>query len=48
MKRLVSVDLLEGLKEGNWVLVHVGFAIQRLDEEEALKSLELFQEDKDL
>lgn len=29
---------------GDWVLVHVGFAMSRLDEEEAQKTLELLYE----
>lgn len=28
---------------GEWVLVHVGFAMSRLDEDEALRTLELLQ-----
>ncbi|CAI8971240.1 hydrogenase maturation factor HybG [Pseudomonas sp. IT-P253] len=28
---------------GEWVLVHVGFAMSRIDEHEALKTLELLQ-----
>lgn len=29
---------------GEWVLVHVGFAISRIDEEEAKRTIELFAE----
>ncbi|MDY7005175.1 MAG: HypC/HybG/HupF family hydrogenase formation chaperone [Cyanobacteriota bacterium] len=29
---------------GDWVLVHVGFAMNRLDEEEAAETLKLLQE----
>lgn len=29
---------------GDWVLVHVGFAMSRLDEEEAARSLEILRE----
>ncbi|MDQ7051274.1 MAG: HypC/HybG/HupF family hydrogenase formation chaperone [Enterobacterales bacterium] len=29
---------------GDWVLVHVGFAMSRIDEEEAIKTLELLTE----
>lgn len=29
---------------GEWVLVHVGFAMSRLDEDEAIKTLQLLQE----
>ncbi len=28
---------------GDWVLVHVGFAMSRIDEDEALKTLELLR-----
>jgi hydrogenase expression/formation protein HypC len=45
VKRVVSLELMqEAVKENDWVLIHVGFAIQKLDEESALKSLELFEE----
>ncbi|MEJ5338222.1 MAG: HypC/HybG/HupF family hydrogenase formation chaperone [Aquificaceae bacterium] len=44
-RRVVSLDLLqEGVSVGDWVLVHVGFAIQKLDEEYALESLKLFEQ----
>ena len=29
---------------GDWVLVHVGFAMSRIDEDEAIKTLELLSE----
>jgi hydrogenase expression/formation protein HypC len=45
VRRLVSLELLgEPIEEGDWVLIHVGFAISKLNEEEALKALELFKE----
>jgi hydrogenase expression/formation protein HypC len=45
VRRLVSLELIgEPVKEGDWVLIHVGFAISKLNEEEALKALELFEE----
>jgi hydrogenase expression/formation protein HypC len=42
-KRLVNVALLaeEDLKVGDWVLIHVGFALARLDEDEARRTLEM-------
>lgn len=44
-RRLISLDLLqEDIKVGDWVLVHVGFAIQKLDPDYALESLRLFEE----
>ncbi|MFH0803265.1 MAG: HypC/HybG/HupF family hydrogenase formation chaperone [bacterium] len=44
VRRPVDLRLLENVQVGDYVLVHAGFAIQRLDEEEARKTLELFRE----
>ena len=46
VRRKVNVDLLveEDLKENDWVLLHVGFAMNRLDEEEAQRTLGLLRE----
>ncbi|HEY8347398.1 MAG TPA: HypC/HybG/HupF family hydrogenase formation chaperone [Symbiobacteriaceae bacterium] len=41
--RKVSVDLVDGLKVGDWVVVHVGFALHKIDEEEARATLSLFE-----
>ncbi|HUX07973.1 MAG TPA: HypC/HybG/HupF family hydrogenase formation chaperone [Acidobacteriota bacterium] len=40
----VNTTLLPEAKIGDYVIVHAGFAIQLLDEEEARKSIELFRE----
>jgi len=40
----VSTALLAELAPGDYVLVHVGFALQRLDQEEAARTLALFAE----
>ncbi len=39
--RIVNVGLLEdeGLVEGDWVLIHVGFAMSKIDEREAALAL---------
>lgn len=42
--RKISIMLLPETKVGEFVLVHAGFAIQAIDEEEAKKTLELFKE----
>ena len=39
-----SLDLLPEAKVGDYVLVHAGFAINRLDEEEAAETLKLFHQ----
>jgi hydrogenase expression/formation protein HypC len=42
--RRVSMMLLPDAKVGDYVLVHAGFAIQTVDEEEARRTLELMEE----
>jgi hydrogenase expression/formation protein HypC len=41
VRRMVNVGLLdEGeLQPGDWVLIHVGFALSKIDEEEAASAL---------
>jgi hydrogenase expression/formation protein HypC len=36
VRRAVNVSLLDDVQLGEWVLIHVGFAMSRVDEEEAL------------
>jgi hydrogenase expression/formation protein HypC len=42
VKRAVNVGLLqgEGLQPGDWILIHVGFALSKIDEAEAKAALE--------
>lgn len=42
--RRISIDLVEDVAVGDYVLLHVGFALQKIDEAEAQKTLELFAE----
>ena len=44
VSRHVILDLTPDAKEGEYVLVHAGFAIQVVDEEYAKETLELFKE----
>lgn len=46
--REISTELLKGLNIGDYVLVHAGCAIQRIDEEEAMNTIQLFEELKEL
>jgi hydrogenase expression/formation protein HypC len=45
VRRTISVRLLAdtGLKDGDWVLVHVGFAMAKIDEDEAQQTLDQLQ-----
>lgn len=42
-KRVVNVSLVD-VSKGDYVLVHAGFAIQKVDPEEAQETLRLFKE----
>jgi len=42
--RKVSVDMIENAQVGDWVLVHAGFAIEKVDEEYARETLEFLQQ----
>jgi hydrogenase expression/formation protein HypC len=46
VERDVSLFMLQGepLAEGDYVLVHVGYAIQKIDAEQARESWDLFDE----
>ena len=44
VRREISVALLEGeVARGDWVLIHVGFALNRIDEEQARATIELLE-----
>lgn len=44
VKKEISLALVEKVAVGDYVIVHVGYALQKLDEEEALRTLALFAE----
>lgn len=45
VQRQVSLDLMaEPVSIGDYVLIHIGFAMTKMDETAALESLELYQE----
>ena len=44
VRRDVSVALCPEAQVDDWVLVHVGFALSRIDEEQARETLELLQQ----
>lgn len=39
-----SLQLLDDVKVDDYILIHTGFAIQKISEEEALETLSLFKE----
>jgi hydrogenase expression/formation protein HypC len=44
VRRNVNVSLLDSTRPGDWVLIHVGFALSKVDEEEAHATLSLLQQ----
>lgn len=44
----ISLALVNDVIVGDYVLIHVGFALNKLDEDDALKTLEAFAELKRL
>lgn len=42
LKKTISTALLEDVKVGDYVILHVGYALQKIDPEEAQKTLALF------
>jgi len=52
VRREISVALVDEpaapVEPGDWVLIHVGFALARIDEDEARETLELLQRGAEL
>ena len=46
VRRAINVGLLvpDGLELGDWVLIHVGFALSKIDEEEARRTLDFLNQ----
>jgi hydrogenase expression/formation protein HypC len=45
VKRAINIGLLseESVQPGDWVLIHVGFALSKIDEEEAKAAMEFLE-----
>jgi hydrogenase expression/formation protein HypC len=43
VQRNVNIGLLDATGPGDWVLIHVGFALSKVDEDEARATLRLLQ-----
>ena len=46
VRRAINVGLLvpDGLEIGDWVLIHVGFALSKIDEDEARRTLQFLEQ----
>ena len=47
-RKAISLALVDGVEAEDYVLVHVGYALQRIDPEEAERTLALFAEMQEL
>lgn len=48
VRKLISLALVDDIAVGDYVIVHVGYALTRLDPDEAQRTLEAFAELGDL
>jgi len=46
--REVSLELLKNVQPGEYVIVHAGCAIEKINEEEAEKTIQIFKELKEV
>jgi hydrogenase expression/formation protein HypC len=44
VRREASLMMVDGIAIGDFVIIHAGFAIEKLDEEDARETLQLFRE----
>ncbi len=44
VKKEISLDLLKEVEIGDYLIIHAGFAIEKLNEEEAKKTLAIWEE----
>lgn len=44
LRKNISTALIDDVKVGDYVILHVGYALQKIDPEEAQKTIALFQQ----
>ena len=44
IRKRIRLDLLEGVQMGDFVLIHTGYSIEKLDPEEAVETIELIKQ----
>ncbi|MEO6052213.1 MAG: HypC/HybG/HupF family hydrogenase formation chaperone [Pyrinomonadaceae bacterium] len=44
VRRMVNIGMLDDVVLGDYVLIHVGFAMSKIDEKEAQETLEILRE----
>ncbi|MCX7917576.1 MAG: HypC/HybG/HupF family hydrogenase formation chaperone [bacterium] len=46
VKRKVNISFVENVKKGDYLIVHAGFAIEKLDKKKAIETLKILKEIK--
>jgi len=44
VRKGIRLDLIEDVAEGDYVLIHTGYAIEKIDREEALETIDLLRQ----
>lgn len=44
IRKVISIQFLSGVKQGDYVLLHAGFAIQKIDQKQAEETLRILRE----
>jgi hydrogenase expression/formation protein HypC len=44
VQKEISLTFVDGVSEGDYVIMHMGYALNKLDEKEAIKTLETISE----
>lgn len=45
VRKQIDISLVRPLEKGDYVLVHTGFAIQKIDEEEFYKTMQILEDE---
>lgn len=45
VRKQIDVSLVQPIEKGDYVLVHTGFAIQKIDEEEFYKTMQILEDE---
>jgi hydrogenase expression/formation protein HypC len=44
VKNRIAIDMVRNVQIGDYLMIHAGYAIEKIDETEAIQTIELFHE----
>lgn len=44
VKNRIAIDMVRNVQLGDYLMIHAGYAIEKIDEAEAMQTIELFHE----